>query len=258
MDACPLPILFLWIALVMAKRMRTLKIMMNPFLNQHSQTIVLNNSTEQFPILRTGRSICLPSSSPSREWPFDERRGRPSSSPLSWVSSLIFDLWYNHKIMKHSAQNLSVLCSNYRITIKDNATKQCLKMEKKADRNFEFSFPVVFLICWMPFFTLNMIKIYMLFMDSWSEHYEVGSGSGNGFRFLGHPWLSWYHWYQDFLFGSLNELYFALLYFLSIDRPTSPFIVAREGFPFRAEKHCIKWSSNLNYPEGEASLLDSQ
>lgn len=51
--------------------------------------------------------------------------------------------------------------------------------------NCTILFPVVFLICWMPFFTLNMIKIYMLFMDSWSEHYEVGSGSGTGFSVPG-------------------------------------------------------------------------
>ncbi|KAF8383142.1 dop-6 [Pristionchus pacificus] len=55
---------------------------------------------------------------------------------------------------------------------------------------------MVFLICWMPFFTLNMIKIYMLFMDSWSEHYEL-----------------WFHWFTalGYLNSSINFFIYAAI-----------------------------------------------
>ncbi|GMT03483.1 hypothetical protein PENTCL1PPCAC_25657, partial [Pristionchus entomophagus] len=55
---------------------------------------------------------------------------------------------------------------------------------------------MVFLICWMPFFTLNMIKIYMLFMNSWSEHYEL-----------------WFHWFTalGYLNSSINFFIYAAI-----------------------------------------------
>ncbi|VDD87917.1 unnamed protein product [Enterobius vermicularis] len=47
----------------------------------------------------------------------------------------------------------------------------------------------VFLICWLPFFTLNMIKVYKLFYNNWPEHLEI-----------------WFHWATalGYLNSSLN------------------------------------------------------
>uniref|UniRef100_A0A0N5A936 G_PROTEIN_RECEP_F1_2 domain-containing protein n=1 Tax=Syphacia muris TaxID=451379 RepID=A0A0N5A936_9BILA len=48
---------------------------------------------------------------------------------------------------------------------------------------------VVFLMCWLPFFTLNMVKVYKLFYNSWPEHLEI-----------------WFHWATalGYLNSSLN------------------------------------------------------
>ncbi|KAK6009182.1 7 transmembrane receptor, partial [Ostertagia ostertagi] len=48
---------------------------------------------------------------------------------------------------------------------------------------------VVFLACWLPFFTLNMIKIYKLIYDSWQVDLEI-----------------WFHWFTalGYLNSSLN------------------------------------------------------
>ncbi|CAI2356938.1 unnamed protein product [Caenorhabditis sp. 36 PRJEB53466] len=48
---------------------------------------------------------------------------------------------------------------------------------------------VVFLVCWLPFFTLNMIKIYKLIFNVWSADLEI-----------------WFHWFTalGYLNSSLN------------------------------------------------------
>ncbi|CAJ0584694.1 unnamed protein product, partial [Mesorhabditis spiculigera] len=48
---------------------------------------------------------------------------------------------------------------------------------------------VVFLVCWLPFFTLNMVKIYKLIREDWSTELEV-----------------WFHWFTalGYLNSSLN------------------------------------------------------
>ncbi|EGT30185.1 CBN-DOP-6 protein [Caenorhabditis brenneri] len=48
---------------------------------------------------------------------------------------------------------------------------------------------VVFLVCWLPFFTLNMIKIYKLIFNVWSTDMEI-----------------WFHWFTalGYLNSSLN------------------------------------------------------
>lgn len=48
---------------------------------------------------------------------------------------------------------------------------------------------VVFLVCWLPFFTLNMVKIYKLIYNSWPVDLEI-----------------WFHWFTalGYLNSSLN------------------------------------------------------
>ncbi|VDN33772.1 unnamed protein product [Gongylonema pulchrum] len=56
--------------------------------------------------------------------------------------------------------------------------------------------PVAFLACWLPFFTLNMVKVYKLMYSSWPEHLEI-----------------LFHWFTalGYLNSSLNFfIYFAI------------------------------------------------
>uniref|UniRef100_A0A0K0DKB0 G_PROTEIN_RECEP_F1_2 domain-containing protein n=1 Tax=Angiostrongylus cantonensis TaxID=6313 RepID=A0A0K0DKB0_ANGCA len=48
---------------------------------------------------------------------------------------------------------------------------------------------VVFLACWLPFFTLNMVKVYKLIYNSWTIDWEI-----------------WFHWFTSlgYLNSSLN------------------------------------------------------
>uniref|UniRef100_A0A914VBF9 G-protein coupled receptors family 1 profile domain-containing protein n=1 Tax=Plectus sambesii TaxID=2011161 RepID=A0A914VBF9_9BILA len=55
---------------------------------------------------------------------------------------------------------------------------------------------VVFLVCWLPFFTLNMIKVYKLWYGDWSTDLEV-----------------WFHWFTalGYLNSSLNPIIYTMI-----------------------------------------------
>eukprot|EP00081_Caenorhabditis_elegans_P025545 NP_508739.4 DOPamine receptor [Caenorhabditis elegans] len=60
---------------------------------------------------------------------------------------------------------------------------------------------VVFLVCWLPFFTLNMIKIYKLIFNVWSADLEI-----------------WFHWFTalGYLNSSLNFFIYSTINPVSI------------------------------------------
>uniref|UniRef100_A0A9J2Q810 G-protein coupled receptors family 1 profile domain-containing protein n=1 Tax=Ascaris lumbricoides TaxID=6252 RepID=A0A9J2Q810_ASCLU len=65
-------------------------------------------------------------------------------------------------------------------------------------------FTVVFLVCWLPFFTLNMVKVYKLMFNYWPTDLEV-----------------WFHWFTAlgylnsslnfFIYSAINQVWFLLL-----------------------------------------------
>ncbi|GMT37557.1 hypothetical protein PFISCL1PPCAC_28854 [Pristionchus fissidentatus] len=117
---------------------------------------------------------------------------RPSRSSLSHLYS--FARRESVYIARNEIKNLSGLALDLLAKLK---SKQGMAIRREARATkLVATVMLVFLVCWMPFFTLNMVKIYKLFMNNWPESYEV-----------------WFHWFTalGYLNSSINFFIYAAI-----------------------------------------------
>nr|pir hypothetical protein C24A8.4 - Caenorhabditis elegans [Caenorhabditis elegans] len=107
-------------------------------------------------------------SDPSKNQPFAQDGTGPNFHPLS-----------QHFVLDWALDLLAKLKSKQGMAI---------RRETRATK-LVATVMVVFLVCWLPFFTLNMIKIYKLIFNVWSADLEI-----------------WFHWFTalGYLNSSLN------------------------------------------------------